>query len=77
MRKAGKGKVVPRSLLPPHTLFVIAVRFHPRCQRPCFRRRSSSPCAGSYWLLDSICGLCFRLGRVGKFPYAVGFDAMR
>lgn len=26
--------------------------------------------------LDSICGLCVCLGRVGSRPHAVGFDAM-
>ena len=36
-------------------------------------RRHFAP--GATGKLESICGLCFRLGRVGGTPFAVGFVA--
>lgn len=42
---------------------------------PAAVRRHLAPGAAGK-LVDSICGLCFRLGRVGGTPLAVGFDAV-
>lgn len=47
------------------------INHRPRAQPNCFR------CAMQVGGMDSICGLCFRLGRVGGIPlFAVGIGAL-
>lgn len=51
-RKNRQVRHRPSPSLPFSTSFIVAADLHPRRRRPCARRRSSSPCAGGYRLLD-------------------------